>query len=233
MSATRFCLLVVAKAPVPGLAKTRLCPPATPAQAADLAAAALLDTLDTVFDTPGAEPVIALTGDLARASRGAELATALRLAPVIDQRGADFGERLANAHADAAILRPGLPILQIGMDTPQVTPRLLTDTVDLLAETGADAALGPAEDGGWWSLALRDPAPAAGLAEVPMSRPDTALRTREMLERRGSRVAIGSTLSDVDTMDDARRVAESTSGRFAVAVNVLIGWFEAGLDVAR
>lgn len=49
-------LLVVAKAPVPGAVKTRLCPPATAAQAARIAAAALRDTLDAVRATPGVTP---------------------------------------------------------------------------------------------------------------------------------------------------------------------------------
>ena len=51
-----------------------------------------------------------------------------------------------------------------------------------------DAVLGPAPDGGWWALALRDPAAAAGLAGVPMSRSDTFARTREALEAAGQRV---------------------------------------------
>ena len=46
-------LLVLAKAPEPGRVKTRLCPPPTPAEAADLAAAALLDTLDAACAVPG------------------------------------------------------------------------------------------------------------------------------------------------------------------------------------
>ena len=69
MTTHPFVLLVVAKAPVPGLAKTRLCPPATPAQAAEIAAAALLDTLDAVYAVPGALPAVALTGDLGAAVR--------------------------------------------------------------------------------------------------------------------------------------------------------------------
>ncbi|HKN56941.1 MAG TPA: DUF2064 domain-containing protein, partial [Amycolatopsis sp.] len=97
-----FCVLVVAKAPVPGFAKTRLCPPATPAQAAEIAAASLLDTLDAATGITGAVTVVAMTGDLAAAARSAEIARALRRSTVIPQRGNDFGARLANAHADTA-----------------------------------------------------------------------------------------------------------------------------------
>ncbi|GAA5161276.1 MULTISPECIES: TIGR04282 family arsenosugar biosynthesis glycosyltransferase [Amycolatopsis] len=209
-----FCLLVVAKAPVPGFAKTRLCPPATPAQAADIAAAALLDTLDAVVATPGAVPVVAATGDFRRAARGAELVHALWPLTVVEQRGETFGERLANAHQDAS--PDGLPVLQIGMDTPQVTPDLLAEAAAALDEHGT--VLGPAEDGGWWALGVTDAADAKVLTGVPMSRPDTGQRTRIALSEAGLVPTDLRRLSDVDTMMDARRVARLAGGRFAEAV---------------
>jgi len=213
---TDFCLLVVAKAPVPGFAKTRLCPPASPEQAADIAAAALLDTLDAVAATPGARAVVAATGDFRQAACGAELGRALRETVVIPQRGNDLGERLANAHADAGTELPGLPIAQIGMDTPQVTPGLLTEAATALGMH--DAALGLAEDGGWWSLGLRDPAQAKVLTGVPMSRRDTGKHTLSALTGAGLSVANLRRLSDVDTMRDAECVAKLAPGRFAEAV---------------
>jgi hypothetical protein len=209
-------LLMVAKAPVPGLAKTRLCPPASPTQAAEIAAAALLDTLTAVLDTPAAVPVIALTGDLNEACQATEVRRLLASTRVIQQRGGTFADRLANAHADAAALYPGLPVLQIGMDTPQVTPDLLARTGQ---RTGSDAVLGPATDGGWWALGLRDPRWADTLRHVPMSQSNTATRTRIALAGLGIEVATGAILSDVDTMDDAVRVSEVVpESRFARAV---------------
>ncbi|MPY86137.1 MAG: DUF2064 domain-containing protein, partial [Actinophytocola sp.] len=115
-------LLVVAKAPVPGLVKTRLCPPATPLQAARIASAALLDTLDAA---PWPGTVVALTGRIADADAAGELRAALRRCRVVAQRGTGFGDRLANAHADAAT--PGRGVLQVGSDTPQLHPALLAD----------------------------------------------------------------------------------------------------------
>ena len=216
----QFCLLVVAKAPVAGMAKTRLCPPATPAQAADIAAAALLDTLDAALRTPGAKTMVAMTGELNSATRRAQVCEALRHFPVFAQRGEDFADRLANAHADVARFRPGLPVLQIGMDTPQVTPDLLAGTAAKLRR--ADAVLGPAQDGGWWALGLRDPQAADVLRSVPMSRSDTGKLTREALKHKGYRVTDGQTLSDVDTVVDAYRVAsDAWEGRFAAAVRGL------------
>jgi hypothetical protein len=202
----RFCLLVMAKSPVPGQVKTRLCPPLTPEEAAEVAAAALLDTLDAVLATPGAVPVVALAGVVRREDVRDALAECL----VIPQRGGTFADRLANAHADVA--RFGMPVLQIGMDTPQVRPELLESCAEF-----EDAALGFALDGGWWALGLRDPLWAEVLREVPMSRADTGVRTLEALL--GLRVRTLPMLSDVDTMVDARAVAAQVPGsRFAAAL---------------
>ena len=95
-------VLVVAKAPVPGRAKTRLAATVGDRVAADLAAAALLDTLDAVAAAPVAARVVALTGELDAAANAAEIRRRLQSFTVIGQRGDDFGDRLANAHADAA-----------------------------------------------------------------------------------------------------------------------------------
>ncbi|GAA3459887.1 DUF2064 domain-containing protein [Saccharothrix longispora] len=211
---TPVSLLVVAKAPVPGLAKTRLCPPASPEEAADLAAAALLDTLDAVLRTPGARPVVALTGDLRAARRADEVRAVLRHCAVLPQRGDGFGARLANAHADAHRAH-GLPVLQIGMDTPQVTPALLGEAVGLL--DGHDVVVGPATDGGWWALGLREPALARRLEDVPMSRDDTGARTVRAFRDRVTAIAPG--LSDVDDIAAAHEVARAAPGtRFAGAL---------------
>ncbi|WP_156755768.1 TIGR04282 family arsenosugar biosynthesis glycosyltransferase [Actinokineospora pegani] len=214
------CLLVVAKAPVPGLAKTRLTPPATEEQAADIAAAALLDTLDAVLATPGAHPVVAMTGDLRRAQRGAEVMDLLTGCTVFDQHGNGFAERLASAHADLADAFPDEAVFQIGMDTPQVSPELLTEALDALRDS--DGALGRAFDGGWWGLGLRDPRQAKALATVPMSRADTGDLTVAALADAGVRLRELPMLYDVDTMGDALRVAaRHPGGRFARAVAAL------------
>lgn len=213
-------VLVLAKAPEPGLVKTRLCPPLLPGQAADLAAAALLDTLDAAAGMPGGTAVAVLTGDPARAARGQAVRAALRSVRVIAQRGDGLGARVAAAHADAAALLPGRPTLQIGMDTPQVTADLLAAAAAELA--GTDAVLGLATDGGWWALGLRDPRHAALVAGVPTSRDDTGPRTLDALRAAGLRVHLLPTLSDVDTVDDARAVAAHAPGtRFAAAVRRL------------
>ena len=218
----RAALLVLAKAPVPGEVKTRLCPPATPVQAARIAAAALLDTLDAVLAVPHVMPVVALTGDLADAVDATEVTARLRATTVLAQRGATLGQRIAAAYADATAMVGELPVLQIGMDTPQIDARLLGECLGLLGSDGVDAVFGLAADGGWWTLGLRRSAVADLIAGVPTSRPDTGARTLAMLRAAGCRVAELPELSDVDTWQDATKVAADVpGGRFAAAVAAL------------
>ena len=213
-------LIVLAKAPVPGRVKTRLCPPATPEQAADLAAAALTDTLAAARRVPAAQVVVALDGEL-----DAALADALGGTLVIAQRGGPLGGRIAAAHADVARLVPGACTLQIGMDTPQLDPDVLGRGLDAVSRPdGPDALLGPAADGGWWALALRDPRHADLIGHVPTSRADTGVRTRAALRAAGLRVADLPQLTDVDTMVDAHAVALACPGsRFAAALLTAVG----------
>lgn len=219
----RAVLLVLAKAPVPGLVKTRLCPPLTPQQAARIAAAALLDTLDAVLAVPRTITAVALTGQPEQGEQATALTAALRATAVLRQRGNTLGERIRAAHADAAAVAPGTPVLQIGMDTPQIDPGLLGHCLDVLDQPGADAVLGAAPDGGWWALGLRDPVQAGLIADVPTSRPDTAARTLAALRAAGCRVAALPELTDVDTATDATAVAaQLPASRFAAAVTAAV-----------
>ncbi len=207
-------LLVVAKAPVAGRAKTRLAATVGDQVAAEIAAAALLDTLDAVVATPVATRVVALTGQLDGAAEADEIRRRLASFDVIGQRGNDFGDRLANAHTDAAAV-DGHPVLQIGMDTPQVTAELLGDCAQRLGETSA--VLGLACDGGWWALGVRSPALAGCLRDVPMSQPDTGALTLKALRGNGVDVALLDELADFDVADDvaAVRAVCPSGSRFA------------------
>jgi rSAM/selenodomain-associated transferase 1 len=205
-------LLVLAKAPLPGRVKTRLCPPCTPQQAARLAAAALADTLDAVRAVPGCRRVLALDGGPVCRPTGFE---------VVRQHGGGLGERIAAAFADTAAGGVG-PILQVGMDTPQISPRLLAGCLAALAAPRVDAVLGPAEDGGWWALGLHDHRYAGLLAAVPMSTPDTYRLTLAALRSAGLRVAALPRRQDVDLWPDALAVADQAPHtRFAAEVRRL------------
>jgi rSAM/selenodomain-associated transferase 1 len=200
-------LLVIAKAPVPGRVKTRLCPPCTHAEAAMLAAAALADTLAAAARSQRAtRRVLVLDGDA-----GPWIPPGFAVVP---QRGAGLAARLAAAFQDA-----GGPAFLIGMDTPQVTPALLD--AGLAALERADAALAPALDGGYWGIGLRRADPRV-FRDVPMSEPTTAMVQRARLAELRLTTAALPPLRDVDTVEDARVVAAACpDGGFAQALRAL------------
>lgn len=216
-------MLVMAKAPVAGHAKTRLAGVVGDAGAAELAAASLLDTLEAgAAAYPPDRRVLALTGDLAGACRGPEVLAAARDWLVVRQQGQSFGERLVDGHRQAHRLAGG-PVVQIGMDTPQVCPTVLRELAQTAHEHGGPV-LGPALDGGWWVLVTTHAAQAAVLRGVPMSRPDTGRLTAAALAAHGHPAASALLLRDVDLPEDAAAVAaEAPHTRFAATWRLLTG----------
>ncbi len=199
-------LVVMAKEPLPGRVKTRLCPPLTPEEAAQLAEAALADTLDAVAWTPARRRVLVLDGE-----PGPWLPPGFE---VIEQRGDGLAERLANATRDV-----GEPLVFLGMDTPQVTRALLCHALERLAEV--DAILGPTSDGGYWTIGLSRPDPSV-FDGVPMSTAGTGSAQRERLAELGLRIADLEPLRDVDSYEDAVAVATCAPWtRFAATLELL------------
>jgi len=196
-------VLVIAKEPVPGRVKTRLTPPYRPAEAARLAEAALADTLETVALLPVRRRVLVLAG-----RTGPWLPDGFDVVP---QAAGGLDERIAAAFA----LCEG-PALLVGMDTPQITPELLAPVLAPDGWDGCDAWFGPAEDGGFWALGMARPEP--GLVRgVPMSTDRTGETQRRRLVDAGLSVRDLPRLRDVDTAEDAARVAALSAGHFAAA----------------
>jgi uncharacterized protein len=206
MSSLDVALVVMAKNPVAGRSKTRLCPPCTPSEAAGLADAALRDTIDTVLAVGASRCVLAL--DERRevwARRGLDM---------VVQRGGGLAERLSGVAEDVR-----QPLVLVGMDTPQLDVGLLTEALERTAR--GRAQLGPATDGGWWAIGLPDADPAV-FEGVPMSRSDTGERQLERLEARFGEVESLPVVRDVDHWSDAVAVAELAPGtRFAREVRRL------------
>jgi glycosyltransferase A (GT-A) superfamily protein (DUF2064 family) len=191
-------IVVIAKSPQPGRVKTRLTPPFSAEQAARLAGAALGDTLAAAARTRRATRRVLVLD-------GAPGPWVPRGFDVVPQRGDGLAARLAAAFEDV-----GEPAFLVGMDTPQVTPRLLD--AGLGALDAADAAFGAALDGGYWGIGLRRADPAA-FRGVP------GLVQSVRLAVLGLRTAVLPPLRDVDTVADARAVAaEAPAGRFAATL---------------
>jgi rSAM/selenodomain-associated transferase 1 len=205
---SQLALVVIAKAPVAGRVKTRLCPPLRPPQAAALAEAALHDTLLAVAGTAAGRRVLVLDG-----KPGAWLPGGLE---VLDQRQGDLAARLVGAFADV-----GGSALLIGMDTPQVSGRLLATGLHLLA-AGNDAVLGRTRDGGYWAIGLRRP-DARVFQAVPMSTKRTGAIQAERLSELGLHTAALPSLRDVDSFHDAVAVAaEAPTTRFARTLAAIV-----------
>lgn len=197
-------LIVIAKECLPGRVKTRLHPPLSLEQAAGLAAASLDDTLEAVAALPATRRVLAYDGQ-----RPPAAAAGYDIVPQVEG-GLD-------ARLGAAFDGCTEPALLIGMDTPQVSAAVLAP---IFADWPADvdAWFGPAADGGFWALALRDP-DGDLIRGVPMSRSDTGAHQLARLRGAGLRVRLLPTLTDVDHIEDARQVAAlAPNGRFAATL---------------
>ena len=203
---------IIAKAPVAGRVKTRLCPPCSPQQAADVAAAALADTfdaVDAVATLTGARRVLLLDG-------GVQPWMPSHF-DVIAQRGDGLGERLQNGFVDAG------PGVIIGMETPHAAAWL---TDGIAAVRAGRNVLGPATDGGYWMIGLC--AESMHFIEdvfhgVPMSTASTGVAQLRTLRALGRRVTLLPEARDLDDFDDLCEVAAAQrGGRLgAVAAEVL------------
>ncbi|TFD82647.1 TIGR04282 family arsenosugar biosynthesis glycosyltransferase [Cryobacterium fucosi] len=201
-------LVVIAKECLPGRVKTRLHPPLSLAQAAELAAASLDDTLRAVSALPATRRILAFDGVATPSA-----AAGFEILPQVD---GGLDERLAAIfdHCDE-------PTVLIGMDTPQVSTALLEPVFTGWTDD-IDAWFGFADDGGFWALALAEP-DGDLIRGIPMSRDDTGARQLDRLRAAGLHVAFLPTLTDVDTIDDAHTVAGvAPDGTFAAALAAML-----------
>lgn len=187
-------VVVICKETLPGKVKTRLHPPLSLEQAADVAAAAIQDTLAVVRRLPASRRVLLFDGN--RTPPGSEDFD------VMHQIGGGLDARLGALFDEV----DGRTVL-VGMDTPQLTVADLAPAFDDSADD-VDAWFGPANDGGFWALGLERPSGDL-LRGVPMSRDDTGAHQLRRLAEAGLRVRTLPELVDVDTIDDARLAAEA------------------------
>lgn len=192
-------LLLFTKPAREGRVKTRLIGDLTAAEAAALHAAFLEDLVDRLRE-----------GDfelqLAWALDEQDEMPASRI-PGVRQQGDDLGERLYRALSDGA--RDGSAVMALGSDHPTLPLALIHEAFERL-ERGAEVVLGPAEDGGYYLIALQPHAVDPGLFRGIAWSTDRVLT--ETLERcRSLAVELLTPASDVDTPEDLRRLAASMS----------------------
>lgn len=206
-------IVVAAKVPIAGRVKTRLVDPSvpglTPDTAARLAQAFLADTLATAAD-----PALRATDRwLALDGEPDDLPPGLLAAPfsLRAQTGNSLGERLVNL-TEAGFAAGYGRVCVVGSDAPHLPLAFLLEAFGRLAptpssppENGADVVLGPADDGGYYLIALRKPAPDL-FTNIPWSGPDVFSVTRARASASGLTVARLPAWYDVDVLADLRRL---------------------------
>ena len=186
---------VVAKAPEPGVAKTRLCPPLSPTAAAQVARAFLQDTLDTVAAGGLTSRLICRT-----AAERDSLRPIVGPTVQIDvQRGEGLGGALESAFSRG--LEDGHPAVAVlGADSPTLPAAVLAEGFDAVLGAGtcsADVAIGPSEDGGYYFLAARA-LHRTLFADMPWSTDRVTGETLARCRAAGLRTLLLPTWYDVD-----------------------------------
>ena len=212
---------IMAKAPRPGDVKTRLCPPLSPAQAADLGRAFLLDKIAQVRALPGVTPAIAFTPETERALFEG-LAPGFTLVP---QRGDDLGARL-HGTLDELLRRGHAAALAIDSDTPSLPSEFLEQAVEVSRADDVDVVLGPTEDGGYYLVGVRE-ARGELFQAIPWSTAAVLTTTLARARAAGLQAACLPSWFDVDTpadLDRLRAALETAPDGAAATRRLLAAW---------
>ena len=224
----RVALAIMVKHPTPGRVKTRLCPPLTPAQATELYRCFLLDKIAQVRRVAAATPYLAFTppeaGPFFRDLSGG-------IFSLVPQEGRDLGERLHRLSTH--LLAVGHPsVVIIDSDTPSLPDRFLAEAVEWMGDPRTDAVLGPAEDGGYYLVGLRQSAPAI-FQRIAWSTPVVLDQTLRAAAGTGLRVHLLPPWYDVDTGKDLGRLTRDLGGNgttahetWAFLQGLRAGWVE-------
>lgn len=191
---------VLAKAPVPGLAKTRLIPALGAAGAARAQRGFALQTLATARAASTGPVALWCAPDVHH--RFFAALRARQGVACIPQPGGDLGVRMRMAMNMHFARAPWLPLLIVGTDCPVLTPADLQQAADALQHH--DAVLIPAEDGGYVLIGLRRPLPQV-FADITWSTPQVQAQTRERLQAAGASWHELPALWDVDEPADWNR----------------------------
>jgi rSAM/selenodomain-associated transferase 1 len=196
----------MAKVPVAGEVKTRLCPPLVPEEAAVLARCFLLDRIDQVMDVTAGGVIVAFAPREREAEMRSLVPAGVRL---LAQEGADLGARLDQLLTD--LLAEGYAgAIAVGTDTPTLPTAYLQRACDALQRGAADVVLGPSEDGGYYLIGLRRPVPEL-FTGMPWSSSTVAAETRARIRRLGLRLALLPGWFDVDRGEDLARLRDPGS----------------------
>ncbi|MFK7897897.1 MAG: TIGR04282 family arsenosugar biosynthesis glycosyltransferase [Myxococcota bacterium] len=200
---SRGWLIVFGKVPQPGRVKTRLSPPLSLIQSADLYAEMLADVLEASLGFAadlGLEPVLAFDPPEGLADILPLVPAGFRLQA---QRGTGLGERMANAFAEAFGSGAERVLLR-GSDSPAIGSKTFEDAMRFLDE-GADIALSPDQGGGYAVVGMRSPHPE--LFNLPMSTERVLDQTIQFSAAKKLRLEQTGSVFDLDVATDFQELA--------------------------
>jgi len=223
-------LIMVAKEPIVGNCKTRLCPPLSARDATDLYTGFVTDLVGRLrgLKSPDLVTGIAYTPDAALAYFERE-APGLLLLP---QEGADLGERLRNI-AQTYLRQACDAVVIMSSDSPTIPTHILISAFDRLFES--DVVLGPCFDGGYYLVGMSTYAPQI-FERITWSTDQVLLQTVDRAREAGLSVSLLPTWYDVDTVADLSQLAVdamSTDSETPATAAVLRRLLEEGLIPAQ
>jgi rSAM/selenodomain-associated transferase 1 len=209
-------LVIMAKAPKPGESKTRLVPPLSFEEAAELARALLLDQLENVSSFTGAHLFIAFTPE---ATAGFFQPFTAYGYSCFSQQGHSLGERMG--HAFEHLFDCGFrQVVLIGSDLPALPLEFFDRTYAVLEKGPSEAVLGPAHDGGYYLIGMSRRIPSI-FEGITWSRADVLSRTTEKLAGLGVKYELLPLWHDIDTAEDLERFRLQPNSRLDVMKNTL------------
>ncbi len=208
---------IFAKQPRPGAVKTRLCPPLSPAQAADLYRVSLEETVARLQTGPWT-PVLCFAGE------ESWFRQAFPDLPLLPQGEGDLGERLQRALTTLLEVADCRGAVLVGSDSPDLPQELLEQAFAALQRT--EAVVAPAVDGGYVLIGLRRPHPEL-FAAIPWSSDQVLELTRQRAAAAGISLAEVPGWEDVDDLPSlqallARSPGSATAGYARALKNPLL-----------
>ncbi len=212
-------LIIFARQPASGKVKTRLTPALSPTRASQLYHCMLADTINRFESLEGVDRILFYTGGEDAESYFRNLWPDLRLRP---QKGADLGSRIeeafslvfASGYRSAAI---------IGTDSPDLPVSFVIDAFRLLSDGNTEAVFGPAEDGGYYLLAVKR-VYSDLFHEISWGSGQVLRESLEKAESMGIRVSKLPMWADVDTSEDlAGLVAREGAERAPLTMRFIEG----------
>jgi uncharacterized protein len=220
-------LAVMAKAPIPGSVKTRMVPPLTHEQAAELFRVLLLDQLEHLTALGDVDLYVAFTPIEAKSFMQSVVPASYQC---FHQRGDDLGERMHEVFVE--LWRRGhRNLVLIGSDLPVVPLIFLRDAFKILERIDRQLVFGPSEDGGYYLVGMNQPTPEI-FDEMSWSHDQVLAQTTEKVTHLGIDFGLLPGWFDLDTIKDLERLRTKADPAIRAAMRRTVDYIRRlGLDI--